>query len=487
MDASGQGWSPREQEGGALIVHPGGSDPAGQGEQQLQAAGLQQATAAHDVEALLGDAKLRAQSAGGSAAAGSELPPTKRQRNDALLTSSALQPEQAASALFTAFPAGGSTLDPSLISVGSSLTGTVDAISNSSTYFVTLNLAGVDFKGALFCPPPGFLAGSGSIAVVKAEPTPPIKRPRTAYNFFSDAARPGAKERNPNLDQKGISKMVGEMWAQLPIDEKERYYAAARRDKERYEQELLAHQARPRQGARRDVQRAQQQHESQRQGSGAARSEGGAGVPAATAAAAAADAGSWLVGGGPPAPLPRAAPAGMQANLPAGQGGWPTSSALVLETSGTADSESPFLPCFHPQYPQQPPSHQFQQQQQPQPQPQPPPQQQQSSGGVTSAMLQALLQHHHHPGWSGGTTSSAQLQPQQAPYNQPPQVQPQQQQQPQPSIGSLLLALLAPGRGQPALQPAGIEQGELAVAYSQLVQQQQHGGQQQQQHGGQHQ
>lgn len=56
--------------------------------------------------------------------------------------------------------------------------------------------------GALFCPPPGFLAGSGSTAVAEAERAPPPKRPRTAFNFFSDAVRKGAKERNPHLDQK---------------------------------------------------------------------------------------------------------------------------------------------------------------------------------------------------------------------------------------------------------------------------------------------
>lgn len=166
--------------------------------------------------------------------------------------------------------------------------------------------------------------------MAEVEPVPPPKRPRTAFNFFSDAVRPGTKERNPHLDQKvcprtgmnpaaqpwvmdmghawvawvaglaaldmcctfatcwcrppaclpawltpllpscrhpgpcqkhccksltaclwpnmqGISKMVGEMWAQLSAEEKRQYNAAAQRDRQRYELELRAYQARARQ------------------------------------------------------------------------------------------------------------------------------------------------------------------------------------------------------------------------------------------------
>lgn len=135
-----------EEDWGAPIVRPGSSDPAGREEQQLQAASLLEAAAALDVEALPNAGVLREQSAGGSAAAGSDLPPNKRQRSDAF--ASGLQPDQPASMLFTAFPAGaGATVDPGLVAVGTPLSGTVDAISDSSTYFVTLTLAGVDFKG----------------------------------------------------------------------------------------------------------------------------------------------------------------------------------------------------------------------------------------------------------------------------------------------------------------------------------------------------
>ncbi len=42
----------------------------------------------------------------------------------------------------------------------------------------------------------------------------------------------------------GISKIVGDMWAQLPPHEREPYNELARQDKERYEKELRSYQAR---------------------------------------------------------------------------------------------------------------------------------------------------------------------------------------------------------------------------------------------------
>ena len=110
---------------------------------------MQQAAAAADAGPVGAPGDLLEQSAGGSAAAGSDLPPNKRQRSGALV--SAAQPDQAPSALFTAFPAAGTAVDRSEITVGTPLSGTVDAISDSSTYFVTLTLAGVDFKGEAGC------------------------------------------------------------------------------------------------------------------------------------------------------------------------------------------------------------------------------------------------------------------------------------------------------------------------------------------------
>ena len=41
-----------------------------------------------------------------------------------------------------------------------------------------------------------------------------------------------------------ISKVVGDMWAQLPGDERQPYHELAQRDRERYEQELREYQAR---------------------------------------------------------------------------------------------------------------------------------------------------------------------------------------------------------------------------------------------------
>lgn len=64
--------------------------------------------------------------------------------------------------------------------------------------------------GALVSPPASFLgapaAGAAAGAAAQAAPIPhagaPLKKPRTAFNFYSDAVRPGAKEKHPRADQK---------------------------------------------------------------------------------------------------------------------------------------------------------------------------------------------------------------------------------------------------------------------------------------------
>lgn len=47
----------------------------------------------------------------------------------------------------------------------------------------------------------------------------------------------------PPAPLQGISKVVGDMWAQLPAEEREPYMEAARQDRERYERELRDFQA----------------------------------------------------------------------------------------------------------------------------------------------------------------------------------------------------------------------------------------------------
>lgn len=55
--------------------------------------------------------------------------------------------------------------------------------------------------GALFSPPASFLTQAAPPPPAAAQ-TAPLKKPRTAFNFYSDAVRPGAKEKHPRADQK---------------------------------------------------------------------------------------------------------------------------------------------------------------------------------------------------------------------------------------------------------------------------------------------
>ena len=124
-------------------------------------------------------------------------------------------------------------------------------------------------------------------------PLPSIKKPKTAFNFFSDALRPTAKQNHPYADQKvggwrgggvgmrwrrelasgrvggwvgglldgkpsavpllclsthrphpslcaaqGVSKIVGDMWADLSAQDREQYNDLTQQDKMRYEKDL---------------------------------------------------------------------------------------------------------------------------------------------------------------------------------------------------------------------------------------------------------
>lgn len=52
--------------------------------------------------------------------------------------------------------------------------------------------------GALLCPPAALVDPAAAARPVAA----PLKKPRTAFNFYSDAVRPAAKEKHPRADQK---------------------------------------------------------------------------------------------------------------------------------------------------------------------------------------------------------------------------------------------------------------------------------------------
>lgn len=73
--------------------------------------------------------------------------------------------------------------------------------------------------GLLFCPAPGFLGATAADAPGDpASPALPPKRPRTAFNYFSDAVRPGVREQHPLVDPKARARLgrAGLVGAGLP-------------------------------------------------------------------------------------------------------------------------------------------------------------------------------------------------------------------------------------------------------------------------------
>ena len=70
------------------------------------------------------------------------------------------------------------------------------------------------------------------------------KRPTSAYFFFMQENRERVKAENPNISFGQIGKKMGEMWANLSATEKKPYDAKAKEDKERYEKEKAAYEAR---------------------------------------------------------------------------------------------------------------------------------------------------------------------------------------------------------------------------------------------------
>jgi hypothetical protein len=68
-----------------------------------------------------------------------------------------------------------------------------------------------------------------------------IKRPLTAYMFFSKEQRPLLKAANPELGFGAIGKLVGENWRNLADNKKGKYQKQTDLDKERYEREKKEH------------------------------------------------------------------------------------------------------------------------------------------------------------------------------------------------------------------------------------------------------
>jgi len=71
----------------------------------------------------------------------------------------------------------------------------------------------------------------------KARPNVP-KNPRTAFLFFTKDERENIKKKDPNTKFADYGRILGEMWAQMPIEKKKKYEEKATNDKQRYQEEV---------------------------------------------------------------------------------------------------------------------------------------------------------------------------------------------------------------------------------------------------------
>lgn len=72
------------------------------------------------------------------------------------------------------------------------------------------------------------------------DPLNGVKKHRTAFSFFTQEHRPKITEQNATLPFGEVSKLVGQRWAALDTESKEKYRALERADKERFETERRA-------------------------------------------------------------------------------------------------------------------------------------------------------------------------------------------------------------------------------------------------------
>jgi hypothetical protein len=75
---------------------------------------------------------------------------------------------------------------------------------------------------------------------IKKDPNAP-KGAKSPYIFFSMAARTKLSVSNPELKAKEIMSRIGQMWRELPDEEKKQYNSLAKADKERYENEMASY------------------------------------------------------------------------------------------------------------------------------------------------------------------------------------------------------------------------------------------------------
>ena len=77
----------------------------------------------------------------------------------------------------------------------------------------------------------------------KAEPTSAIKKPRTAFSYFTQSQRAGIQAKNPTATFGDLSRLVSTEWKKLSEDERRKYKEMETTDRSRYETERASFKA----------------------------------------------------------------------------------------------------------------------------------------------------------------------------------------------------------------------------------------------------
>ena len=69
----------------------------------------------------------------------------------------------------------------------------------------------------------------------------PLRRPMNAFLIFCKKHRTLVREKNPHLDNRSVTRILGELWATLPSPEKDSYLSLAKQVCPRNLFEILLH------------------------------------------------------------------------------------------------------------------------------------------------------------------------------------------------------------------------------------------------------
>eukprot|EP00522_Entomoneis_paludosa_P008598 CAMPEP_0172442372 /NCGR_PEP_ID=MMETSP1065-20121228/2822_1 /TAXON_ID=265537 /ORGANISM="Amphiprora paludosa, Strain CCMP125" /LENGTH=905 /DNA_ID=CAMNT_0013192211 /DNA_START=91 /DNA_END=2808 /DNA_ORIENTATION=- len=92
-----------------------------------------------------------------------------------------------------------------------------------------------------YTPPDGSGSKGGAKKAGKKKDPDAPKRAQNAFLYFSQDMRPKIKAKNPELKTSEIGKKLGELYKELPGEEKEKYERMAQKDKQRYKKQMDAY------------------------------------------------------------------------------------------------------------------------------------------------------------------------------------------------------------------------------------------------------